>query len=60
MIKGLLIIRQVVSCMGVDVISLEIVAIDEAISLLVDVLISIVLKALSVEVLPKCCIGEVS
>jgi hypothetical protein len=60
MIEGLLIIGQVVSCMWVDIVGLEIVSVDEAVSLLVDVLVSVVLEALPVEVFPECRVGEVA
>ena len=53
MIEGFLIIGHVVSCMGVDIVSFEIVSVYETIFLLMDVLIAVVLKALSIKVFSK-------
>ena len=56
MIEGFLIIGHVVSCMGVDIVSFEIVSIDKTIFLLMDILIAVVLKTLSIKVFSKSCV----
>lgn len=60
MVEGLLIIGEVMSCMGVDIVSLQVIPIYKPISLLMDILISVIFKALPIEVLPKCSVGEVA
>jgi hypothetical protein len=60
MIEGLLIIRQIMSCMWVNIIGFQVISINKPISLLMHVLIPVVLKTLSIEILPKCSVGQVS
>lgn len=46
--------------MRIDIVSLQVVSIDKAISLMMDVLVAIVLKALAVEILAEGSVGEIS
>lgn len=60
MIKGLFVDWDVVASVGIDIVCLQVVPIDEAISFVMNVLIAIVLEALSIEIFSKGCIRKVS
>lgn len=59
MIEGLLIAGKIMSCMWVDIVGLQVIAIDEPISLVMHVLIAVVLKTLPIEVFPKGSVGQI-
>lgn len=46
--------------MRIDIVSLQVISIDKAISLVMYVLISVVLKALTVEVLAEGSVGKIA
>jgi hypothetical protein len=49
-----------VAGVGVDVVGLEVVAVDKAVALVMHVLVSVVLEALSIKVLPEGSVRQVS
>lgn len=60
MIKCLLVVGHVVASMRIDIVSFEVVSIDEAILFLVHVLVAVVLKALPVKVFPKSSVRQIT
>lgn len=53
MVKGLLVDGHVLTCVRVDIVSFKVVVVDEAISLMGDILVPVVLEALAIEVFAK-------
>lgn len=53
MVEGLLIQRHVLASMRIDVMCLQVVVIDETISLVGDVVVTVILETLAIEVFTK-------
>jgi hypothetical protein len=56
MIKSLLVKRHVLTCVWIDIESFQIVSIDETIYFIMSIIASIILEALSIEILSEGCI----
>ncbi len=60
MIKGFLIMRYILPCMRIDIMSFEIIPINDSIIRAMCIFPPIILKHLSIKILPECSIGQIS